>query len=73
MQVLKHLANWLIWMLIPAAFTFILSVVFSFSYIECVHSAPFVVFYFLYFIMATAGYLISVEDYNSNEPLSFFK
>ena len=71
MSVLKHLANWLIWMLIPAAFVFILSVVFSFSYIECVHAAPFIICYFFYALGITVAYFASLEE--SNRPMSFIK
>ena len=58
-------------MLVPAAFVFILSYVFSFSYIECVHAAPFVVCYFIYGMVITGGYAISLDE--PSKPMSFIK
>lgn len=69
MRNLASLLNWCIWLLIVPAVTFLLSLVFQFSYLECVQSAPYAVTYGLYFIMITGLYL-STTDADSR-PMDF--
>lgn len=71
MNPLKNLLNWACWMLIAPAFTFILSFVFNFSYGECVHSGGYVIFYFIYGLLVTIGYIASLDE--DTKPMSFFK
>lgn len=69
MNALKNLFNWTCWMLVAPAFTFILSFVFGFSYLECVQSGAYVICYFLYGIMITFAYAISLDE--PHKPMSF--
>lgn len=69
MNALKNLFNWTCWMLIAPAFTFILSLVFNFSYWECVHSAIYIILYFFYCLFATVMYAISLDE--DHKPMSF--
>ena len=69
MNALKHLFNWTCWMLVPPAFTLLLSFVFSFSYIEATHSAPYIICYFFYALIMTVGYAVSNDE--PHEPMSF--
>jgi hypothetical protein len=69
MNALKNLFNWTCWMLVAPAFTFILSLVFDFSYLECVQSAPYVVCYFFYALIMTVAYVASLDE--EHKPMSF--
>jgi hypothetical protein len=54
--------------MIPA-FVLLFSYIFSFSYIEAVHSGPFVVLYALYILTVTGLYVSSTDE--DSEPMSF--
>lgn len=69
MKALCHLVNVAIWLLIVPAFTFLLSFVFQYDYVEAVHSGGFVVFYTLYAIIVMGLYLASTDE--PNKPMSF--
>lgn len=69
MNALKNLFNWTCWMLLAPAFTFILSLVFDFSYVECVHSGGYVIFYFFYSLLITIAYAASLDE--NHKPMSF--
>ena len=69
MNALKNLFNWTCWMLVAPAFTFILSFVFSFSYVEAVQNSVYVVLYFFYCLFATVMYAVSLDE--KHKPMSF--
>ena len=69
MNALKNLFNWTCWMLVPPAFTFIISFVFGFSYLEAVQSGGYVIFYVFYALIMTIGYAASLDE--PHEPMSF--
>lgn len=69
MNALKNLFNWTCWMLVPPAFTFIISFVFGFSYLEAVQSSPYIVCYFFYALIISIAYAVSLDE--DHKPMSF--
>jgi hypothetical protein len=69
MKMLAHLFNLTCWYIMIPAFVLLFSYIFSFSYIEAVHSGPFVVLYALYILTVTGLYVSSTDE--DSEPMSF--
>lgn len=55
MKVLKFVLNYLLLMLIPIIIVGILSFLFVFKYIDCVHSTTFITIYFFYSVLMLIG------------------
>ena len=66
---LKHIFNLICWYTLIPAFVLLFSYLFDFSYIDAVHSAPFVLFYALYVLTVTCLYGSSTDE--RDEPMSF--
>lgn len=69
MNALTNLFNWTCWMLVLPAFTFLLSFVFGFNYLEAVQNGMYVVFYVIYALSMTVGYAVSLDE--PHKPMSF--
>ena len=69
MKMLAHLFNLTCWYIMIPAFVLLFSYIFSFSYIDAVHSGPFVVFYAFYLLLVTGLYASSTAEHD--QPMSF--
>lgn len=68
---LKALINWTCWLFIPALLAFIMSLIFSFSYTNAVHSEGFITLMIIYSIFMTIFFCISLDE--DSKPMSFIK
>ena len=71
MKNLIHVFNLLCWLAIPNLIVAILSILFSFKYLDAVQSAPFIVVYFIYAVTIIPVYCSNVAD--DDDSMSFIK
>jgi hypothetical protein len=71
MRNLIHLFNLICWLAIPNLIVAILSILFSFKYLDAVQSAPFIIVYFIYAITMIPVYCSHAVD--NDDTMSFIK
>jgi len=71
MKNLIHLFNLICWLAVPNLIVAILSILFSFKYLDAVQSAPFIIVYFLYEVTLIPVYCTHAVD--DDDTMSFIK
>ena len=71
MKNLIHVFNLLCWLAIPNLIVAILSILFSFKYLDAVQSAPFIVVYFIYAVTIIPVYCSHAAE--KDDSMSFIK
>jgi len=71
MKNLIHLFNLLCWIAIPNVIVAVLSLLFSFKYLDAVHSVPFIIVYFLYAVIIIPVYC--THAINDDDTMTFIK
>jgi hypothetical protein len=67
MKLLKHIANWLLLLMVMPFVTFVLSLLFDFSYWDAMHHGGYRFLYGIVSIMLSVMYLIDSDDPNGGK------